>query len=143
MTNSESPRVQPDWIADHMKRYVETDGEDGHDFRGVTSLLLTTTGRKSGKRITTPLYYGENDGRYLIIGSMGGAPRHPAWYLNLAADENVEIQVNADKFKARARTANADEKPALWEQMAKLFPNYLEYQQKTTRQIPVVIIERA
>ena len=143
MTSEQSRRVQPEWIEDHMKRYVETYGEDGHLFNGVPTLLLTTTGRKSGDKITTPLIYGENDGRYLIVASMGGAPKHPAWYLNLDADGGVGIQVKGDRFDATARTANDEEKPALWEQMAKLFPNYLEYQGKTSRQIPVVIIERA
>lgn len=143
MTSGQSKRVQPDWIADHMKRYLDTDGEDGHLFNGVPTLLLTTTGRRSGDRIQTPLIYGENDGRYLLVASMGGAPKHPAWYLNLDADEKVEIQVLGEKFDAKARTADVDEKPSLWEQMAKLFPNYTEYQGKTTRQIPVVIIERA
>jgi deazaflavin-dependent oxidoreductase (nitroreductase family) len=142
MSSGQSRRVQPDWIADHMQRYLDTDGEDGHLFNGVPTLLLTTTGRKSGEKITTPLIYGESDGRYLLVASMGGAPKHPAWYLNLDADGSVGIQVMGNKFTAKARTANAEEKPALWEQMAKLFPNYTEYQGKTTREIPVVIIER-
>ena len=142
MTSEQSRHEQPEWIADHMKRYLDTDGEDGHLFNGVPTLLLTTTGRKSGDKIQTPLIYGENDGRYLLVASMGGAPKHPAWYLNLDADKSVSIQVMGDKFEAKARTANAEEKPALWEQMAKLFPNYTEYQGKTTREIPVVIIER-
>lgn len=143
MTSEQSRREQPEWIVDHMKRYLDTDGEDGHLFNGVPTLLLTTTVRKSGDKIQTPLIYGENDGRYLLVASMGGAPKHPAWYLNLDADKSVSIQVMGDKFEAKARTANAEEKPALWEQMAKLFPNYTEYQGKTTREIPVVIIERA
>ena len=99
MPDAPQRREMPDWIADHMNRYIETDGEDGHQWRGLPTLLLTTTGRRSGERITTPLIYGENEGRYLIVASMGGAPKHPGWYFNLDADSAVELQVGADKFR--------------------------------------------
>jgi deazaflavin-dependent oxidoreductase (nitroreductase family) len=130
-----------EWVADHIQRYVETDGADGQDWQGVPTLLLTTTGRKSGELRRTALIYGEHDGSYLLVASQGGAPKHPLWYLNLVEHPEVELQV-ADKFSAIARTATDEEKPELWAQMVKLFPNYAEYQQKTDRPIPVVICDR-
>jgi deazaflavin-dependent oxidoreductase (nitroreductase family) len=130
------------WITEHMNRYLETNGEDGHDWRGVTTLLLTTTGRKTGEPLQLPLIYGMDGDRYLVVASKGGAPKHPAWYLNLVADPDVEVQVKADKFKAKARTATPVEKPPLWAKMAALFPNYTEYQSRAGREIPVVILTR-
>jgi deazaflavin-dependent oxidoreductase (nitroreductase family) len=127
---------------EHVSRYVETDGREGHDWNGVQTLILTTTGRKSGRKISTPLIYGRRGDDYLVVASKGGADQPPAWYLNLQADPEVEVQVLADKFAARARTATADEKPALWRQMAQIWPDYDNYQRKTERSIPVVILER-
>jgi deazaflavin-dependent oxidoreductase (nitroreductase family) len=132
----------PGWMADHMKRYLATDGEDGHEWRGVQTLLLTTTGRKSGEPLMLPLIYGTDGDRYLVVASKGGAPKHPAWYLNLAANPEVEVQVKDDKFKATARAATPEEKPPLWAKMAALFPNYNEYQSRAGRAIPVVILTR-
>lgn len=132
------------WVQEHMDRYLATNGEDGHLWRdGIPTLLLTTTGRKSGKATTTPLIYGQDGDRYMVVGSRGGAPDHPQWYLNLSADSSVQVQVKADKFSAQARTATPDEKPRLWEIMAKVYPPYNEYQGRTDREIPVIILERA
>lgn len=131
------------WQAEHARRYIETNGEDGHIWNGVPTLLLTTTGQRSGKPYTTPLIYGEDSGRYLIVASRGGAAEHPQWYRNLVAHPEVEVQVRADRFKARARTATPEEKPALWRLMAGIWPAYDEYQTRTTRDIPVVVLERA
>ncbi|HJQ03261.1 MAG TPA: nitroreductase family deazaflavin-dependent oxidoreductase [Jatrophihabitans sp.] len=130
------------WVADHIKSYVSSDGEQGHLWHGVPTLLLTTKGRKSGELRRTALIYGEHDGAYLLVASQGGADKHPAWYLNLDADPEVQVQVGADKFSARARTASAEEKPELWAKMTKIWPPYDEYQAKTQRQIPVVVLER-
>ena len=131
------------WVAEHVDRYVETDGREGHEWRGVPTLLLTTRGRKSGKLRRTALIYGKDgEGRYLLVASKGGAPEHPSWYLNLAAHPEVEVQVGADKFAARARTADAREKPRLWQLMTSIWPDYDVYQKKTGRDIPVVIVER-
>ena len=131
------------WVAEHVDRYVETDGREGHEWRGVPTLLLTTRGRKSGKLRRTALIYGKDgEGRYLLVASKGGAPEHPSWYLNLAAHPEVEVQVGADKFAARARTADAREKPRLWQLMTSIWPDYDGYQKKTDRDIPVVIVER-
>jgi deazaflavin-dependent oxidoreductase (nitroreductase family) len=128
---------------EHVKRYIETDGEEGHDWRnGAPVLLLTTTGRRSGEQRTTPLIYGRHDEDYLIVASKGGAPEPPAWYLNLTDDPEVQLQVKADRFRARARTATADEKPELWQTMAEIWPDYDGYQTRTDREIPVVVLER-
>ena len=128
---------------EHVKRYIETDGEEGHDWRrGAPILLLTTTGRKSGRKITKPLIYQPHGDDYLVVASKGGAPRPPAWYLNLEANPEVEVQVRADRFKARARAATPEEKPELWQRMVAVWPDYDEYQKRTDRPIPVVILER-
>ena len=132
----------PGWQQAHAKRYIESDGRDGHILEGVTTLLLTTTGRRSGQTRTTPLIYGRAGEKYLIVASRGGAPKHPGWYENLAANPVVQVQVMADRFKARARTATPAEKPALWKTMAAIWPPYEEYQQRAQREIPVVILER-
>jgi deazaflavin-dependent oxidoreductase (nitroreductase family) len=141
MTNIPADRAG--WIKDHMQRYLETNGEEGHEWRGVPTLLLTTTGRRTGKQTTTPLIYGRDGDRYLVVASKGGAPGHPMWYTNLAANPGVEIQLKGDSFKATARTASPEEKPALWEKMAAIWPAYNEYQQRTARKIPLVIIDRS
>jgi deazaflavin-dependent oxidoreductase (nitroreductase family) len=133
----------PGWQLDHIREYVATGGEKGHLWRGVPTLLLTTVGSKSGQARRTPLIYGESDGRYLIVGSRGGTPGHPDWYRNLRANPTVRVQVGADVFDARARTATPEEKPALWKIMAGIWPDYDNYQKKTTRDIPVVVLERA
>jgi deazaflavin-dependent oxidoreductase (nitroreductase family) len=125
-----------------MRRYLESGGRDGHIWEGVTTLLLTTTGRRSGQPRTTPLIYGRAGERYLVVASRGGAPEHPDWYENLVAQPVVQVQVMADRFSARARTATAAEKPALWKTMTSIWPPYEEYQTRTAREIPVVILER-
>jgi deazaflavin-dependent oxidoreductase (nitroreductase family) len=141
---STTPRSRPPgWQQEHARRYRESGGKDGHIWEGVTTLLLTTTGRRSGQPRTTPLIYGRDGDRYLVVASRGGAPQHPAWYENLVAKPDIEVQVMADRFKARARTASKTERPALWKIMAKIWPAYDEYQARTSREIPVVIIERA
>jgi deazaflavin-dependent oxidoreductase (nitroreductase family) len=133
------------WVGRHIRRYVESDGHSGHRWHGTDTLLLTTRGRKSGKLRRTALIYGRDGDRYLVVASNGGSRTHPSWYLNLTADPEVEVQVGADKFAARARTATAEEKPPLWRRMASMFPQYDSYQrraQKAGRDIPVVILER-
>jgi deazaflavin-dependent oxidoreductase (nitroreductase family) len=130
------------WVAKHIRRYVETDGQQGQVYNGVPALLLTTRGRLSGKLRRTALFYGQDDDRYLLVASNGGAPKHPAWYLNLVEEPEVELQVGAERFAAYARTASAEEKPALWQKMIALFPLYASYQAKAGREIPLVIVER-
>ncbi len=127
---------------EHVDRYLATDGAEGHEWRGAKTLLLTTRGRRSGEPRTAPLIYGTDDGSYLIVASVGGADQPPAWYLNLLADPEVEVQLLGERFQARARTASAEEKPRLWEKMVAEWPAYDEYQQRTEREIPVVVLER-
>ncbi len=129
-------------VAKHIQNYLETDGQKGHEYYGVSSLLLTTRGRKSGLLRRTALYYGVDGDHYIIVASRGGHDYHPAWYLNLADNPEVEVQVNADKFTALAHTADAEEKAHLWPLMAKLFPTYDRYQAKSKREIPVVVLVR-
>ena len=128
---------------EHVKRYQETDGEEGHDWQGVSTLILTTTGRRSGAARSTPLIYGTNGDDYLVVASKGGAEGHPDWYLNLAEQPEVSVQVRGDKFAARARTADPPERPELWQTMSSIWPAYDKYQRKTDREIPVVVLERA
>ena len=130
--------------AEHVRRYLETDGEVGYRWRnGAPILILTTTGRRSGEPRPKPLIFGEDDGRYVVVASRGGAKHHPGWYLNLAADPDVHVQVKADRFPARARTAEGDERERLWKRMAEIWPAYDDYRQRTDREIPVVVLERA
>jgi deazaflavin-dependent oxidoreductase (nitroreductase family) len=128
---------------EHVERYRETDGAVGHDWQGTTTLLLTTVGRKSGNRHTTPLIYQKQGDAYTVVASKGGDDAAPQWYLNLEANPEVEVQVFGDRFQARARTASPEEKPGMWEVMAATWPAYDEYQRKTDRVIPVVVLERA
>lgn len=130
---------------DHVQQYQETDGAEGYEWRNGTSiLLLTTTGRKSGKPRTHPLIYRDwADNTYLIVASKGGSPTPPTWFLNLEADPDVEVQIKEDKFSAKARVATPEEKPAMWQHMTEVWPDYDNYQTKTDRQIPVVVLERS
>ncbi len=146
MSEVSVPAHLPDWIRDHIRRYLESDGADGHmwDLGGpglVPTLLLTTTGRKSGKSQILPLIYGKTENGYAIVASKGGSPSHPAWYLNLTADPDVKIQVEAERFRARARTATGAERSTLWDQMVGIYSPYADYQKRTEREIPVVILE--
>lgn len=127
---------------EHVDRYRATDGAEGHDWNGTQTLLLTTTGRRSGEERTTPLIYGRDGDDFLIVASKGGSDEPPAWYLNLAAQPEVEVQVKGDRFRARARTANAEEKARMWKTMVAEWPSYDDYQESTEREIPVVVLER-
>jgi deazaflavin-dependent oxidoreductase (nitroreductase family) len=127
----------------HVKAYLETDGEQGHDWRnGAPTLILTTVGRKSGEERLSPLIYGMAGDNPMIVASKGGHPQHPAWYLNIRANPEVQVQIRGDKFTAHARDATPEERPELWKQMAEIWPDYDNYQRKTDREIPIVILER-
>jgi len=142
----------PAWMVEHTNRYLSSGGTDGHMYKvtppghsemTVPSLLLTTTGRKSGEKFVFPLFYGMVDGSYIIVASKGGAPQHPGWYRNILADANVEVQVGTAKMKAKARTASGEERARLWDEALKFWPPYADYQQKTDREIPVVVLDPA
>ena len=128
---------------EHVRRYVETDGEVGYVWReGAPILLLTTTGRETGTEYTTPLIFGREGDDYVVVASQGGRPTHPDWYRNLAAHPEVGVQVKADRFRAHARTAESDERERLWRAMNEIWRHYDEYQTRTERVIPVVVLER-
>ena len=132
-----------EWVADHIRRYVESNGEDGHIWRGVTTLLLTTTGRKSGVRRRTALIYGCHEDRLVIVASKGGHPSHPLWYENLVANPTVEVQVGSEVFLAGARTVSDDaDYERLWTLMVGIWPGFDEYKLKTSRKIPLVELTR-
>lgn len=127
---------------EHVERYEATDGQEGHAWEGTQTLLLTTKGRRSGEPRTTPLIYAPYGEAFTIVASNGGSDEPPAWHLNLSEEPNVDVQVWGDRFKARARIASPEEKPEIWRTMVGEWPAYDEYQQRTEREIPVVILER-
>lgn len=126
---------------EHVRRYQETDGEVGYIWNGVETLLLTTSGRRTGEPTTTPLIFGRDGEDYVIVASQGGRPEHPGWYRNLVKQPAVELQVKGDHIRGTARTAEGDERERLWRRMAEIWPPYDEYQTRTDRRIPVVVIE--
>ena len=140
----------PAWVAEHLRMYRESGGAEGHLFDAtvagvsgiVPCLLLTTIGRHSGEKRTSPLFYGTAGDAYVIIGSKGGADTHPGWYLNLLANPTAEVQVGKEQFTIRARVATGKEREQLFEQMAEMASPYRNYQQKTKRELPVVVLEK-
>ena len=140
----------PGWTETHLAAYLRTDGAEGHlvDFTiaggpiETPCLILKTTGRRSGEAKMIPLIYGQDAGRYVIIASKGGAPEHPAWYLNLEAMPEVEFQVIDKKYRGVASTVrDGAERKRLYAMMAAIYPPYIDYQAKTEREIPVVVLE--
>ena len=103
-------------------------------------MLLTTTGRKTGKERTTPLLYLEDAGRYVVIASLGGAPKHPVWYLNLLANPAAAVRVGKRRIAVTAETASPEEKERLWPLAVQMYASYAGYQAKTDREIPVVVL---
>ena len=138
------PGYQPPDITllgeEHIRRYRETDGDVGYLWNGAPTLLLTTTGRKSGEPRTSALIFGRDGDDYLVVASMGGAPQHPSWYFNITANPAAEIQVRGDRLPVVARTASDDEKPRLWSIVTEVWPNYVVYQTRTEREIPIVVL---
>lgn len=138
-----------DWAKRHLEAYLRTDGEIGHllDFTPMGGpphtpcLILEVIGRKSGEPQRLPLIYGKDGKGFVIVASKGGAPEHPAWYLNLEANPDVKFQVVGTKYRGTARTVASPERERLFDMMAEIYPPYIEYRQKTDREIPVVILE--
>jgi deazaflavin-dependent oxidoreductase (nitroreductase family) len=150
MTEDKLAPNLPGWMVEHANRYLSSGGSDGHMYtttppggREITvpSLLLTTTGRKSGEKFIFPLFYGKAGDSYIVVASKGGAPQHPGWYRNLLANPEVEVQVGTAKMKARARTATGEERARLWQKALEFWPPYADYQRKTEREIPVVVLD--
>jgi len=127
----------------HVRSYRETNGEHGYHWRGTEILLLTTTGHKSGQKRTTPLIHRTDGDRFVIIASNGGTPDHPAWFKNLSADPNVTIQVKADEIEVVPSVAEGEERERLWKSLTEVWPDYDNYQARTDRQIPVVVLTPA
>ena len=128
----------------HVLLYRASGGRVGARFgKGVPVLLLTTTGRKSGKRRTTPLLYLEDGNRYVVVASVGGAPTHPAWYLNLRSNPSATIRIGSRELAVSAETAAPEERARLWSRATQMYPQYDGYQAKTKREIPVVILTPA
>lgn len=137
------------WIKEHIALYRKDPEKarvwDSTPIGGpglLPTLLLTTTGRKSGEPRSLPLIYGEAGDSYVIIASKGGMPNHPVWFLNLQAQPDCELQVGAKRVSARARVAKGEERERLWKQMAEIYPPYVEYQERAgARTIPVVVLD--
>lgn len=127
----------------HIALYRATAGRIGGKMFGTDVLLLTTVGKKTGARRTTPLLYGRDGDDVIVVASFGGQPQHPAWYGNLMANPRVTVQIRGDVSERVARTATAEERARLWPMMAALYPSYDDYQKKTSREIPIVILSAA
>lgn len=125
----------------HVRVYRETNGEQGYIWNNVTILLITTKGRKSGEPRTIPIIFTPHGRSWIIIASRGGSPTHPKWFLNIEQDPNVQVQVKADRYAAIACSAPSPEREELWEKACRTWPNYNIYQSRTSRQIPVVVID--
>jgi deazaflavin-dependent oxidoreductase (nitroreductase family) len=133
------------WVREQVEQYESSGGTEGTTLRdtGLPVILLTSRGARSGKIRKTPLMRVEHDGRYALVASQGGAPRHPFWYFNLKADPRVELQDGPVKRDMTAREVTGAEKAAWWERAVAAFPPYAEYQEKTSREIPVFVVEAA
>jgi deazaflavin-dependent oxidoreductase (nitroreductase family) len=153
MNQADLSQSLPGWMKEHVELYFDNP-EAGHNWRPPFSdvgsnvilhtLLMTTVGRKSGKQLLLPLIYQPTgDGSYCIIASKGGAPSHPAWFLNLQEQPEVEVKVAHEEFKAVARVAEGEERERLWKIMSEHYPSYNDYQTATDRKIPVVVLDKA
>lgn len=126
---------------EHVRVYRETNGERGYHWRGTEILLLTTKGRKSGEPRTMALIFREDGGRYVLVASKGGAPDHPLWFKNMEANpDDIEVQVKADTVPVTHAVASGEERARLWARLNEVWPAYEDYQQKTDREIPVVVL---
>jgi F420H(2)-dependent quinone reductase len=132
-----------DWVSAQVEQYEATGGKEGGTLEGAPCVILTTKGRKTGKLRKTPLMRIEHEGVYAVVASLGGAPQHPVWYLNLLANPDVSLQDGDKVFDFRARTATPEEKRHWWPRLTAVWPPYSEYQSKTERDIPVVLLETA
>ena len=127
----------------HQRAYELTGGRWGHRFGRLQTLLLRTTGRRSGQQRTAALLYHRDGDRLIVVGSKGGSDTPPGWLLNLQAQPDVEVQVGTHRFPARARVATGAEQRRLWPVMTALWPDYERYQAQTGRRIPLVVLEPA
>ncbi len=131
-----------DFVADQVAQYEASGGREGGTLEGQPCVILTTRGRHTGKLRKTPLMRVEHDGTYAVVASLGGAPKHPVWYLNVVADPAVTLQDGDQVTDRRARVLTGDEKREWWRRAAEVWPPYDEYQTRTDREIPVILLER-
>ena len=144
------PQDLVDYLNHHFNRYIETDGEEGYLWDStpvggkgiVKTLILRTTGRKTGRELTLPLIFGEDGERLIVIASKAGYSKNPVWFLNLEASGEAEVQIKAERFKVDAAVAEGDERARLWQMMVDIYPPYTSYQEATDRLIPVVILTK-
>ncbi|GAA4292448.1 nitroreductase family deazaflavin-dependent oxidoreductase [Actinokineospora soli] len=129
------------WVREQVELYESSGGTEGTTMRGKPVVLLTTRGAKSGKIRKTPLMRVEHEGRYAVVASLGGAPKHPVWYHNIKADPHVELQDGPVRQDLRAREVTGDEKAFWWAKAVEAWPDYADYQRKTDREIPVLVLE--
>jgi len=129
-----------DWARQQAELFESTNGEQGSDMRGMPIILITSIGAQSGKLRKTPLMRVEHDGEYAAVASLGGAPKNPVWYYNLKANPHVELQDDDAKKDYIAREVTGEEKAIWWERSVAAYPDYADYQTKTTREIPVFVL---
>jgi deazaflavin-dependent oxidoreductase (nitroreductase family) len=129
------------WVRDQVAAYESSGGTEGTTMRGLPVVILTTRGARSGKVRKTPLMRVEHDGRYAVVASAAGAPQHPVWYHNVVADPHVELQDGAVRRDMVAREVTGAEKTEWWDRAVAAFPDYADYQVRTDRQIPVIVLE--
>jgi F420H(2)-dependent quinone reductase len=132
-----------DWSRKQVEEFEASNGAKGNTLRGMPVVVITTVGAKSGKLRKIPLMRVESEGRYAIVASLGGAPRHPVWYHNVKANPRVELQDGPVKQDMIAREVTGDEKAKWWEIAVDAYPDYADYQTRTDRQIPVFVLEAA
>ncbi|MEU9553928.1 nitroreductase family deazaflavin-dependent oxidoreductase [Streptomyces fumanus] len=133
------------WVREQVELYESSGGTEGTTLRdtGLPVVVLTTRGTRSGKLRKTPLMRVEHEGRYAVVASYGGAPKHPVWYYNVTSDPHVELQDGPVKRDMTAREVTGREKAEWWERAVAAFPPYADYQEKTDRAIPVFVLEPA
>jgi deazaflavin-dependent oxidoreductase (nitroreductase family) len=131
------------WVRDQVEEFEGSGGSEGNTLRetGLPVIVITNVGAKTGKVRKTPLMKVEHDGSYAAVASYGGAPKHPVWYYNFVANPRVELQDGAERIQMIAREVSGAERDQWWERAVAAFPPYAEYQTKTTRQIPVFVLE--
>ena len=132
-----------DWNRGVIEEFRANGGQVGGQFGGAPLLLLTTTGAKSGEKRTAPVMYLEDGDRLVVFASKAGAPTNPDWYHNLLAHPTATVEVGDETFDVKATVEAGDERDRLWNEQAQRYPGFAEYQAKTTRQIPVIALERA
>ena len=130
------------WVRDQVEKYESSGGTEGTTLRGVPVVVVTSVGAKSGKLRKNPVMRVEHEGRYALVASKGGDPRHPSWYRNIVEHPTVDLQDGPDKASYRTRVLEGQEREEWWGRAVEVWPDYAEYQTKTDRQIPVFLAER-